>query len=401
MKRTANLRLLSAAIAILVIGATVPAFPVAAQQQEVADSFVSQKKATLHRGAKSTATGKQKSKKPPKGPKKDKGKKTWSSNSSASSALPSPTPFPTATTTPMPFPTNAAITGDERCKLQIVNDRLQECCGDWERQPNGELWYNVFKTCENYSFDFHKWCQEQGETCASVGASCKNADGSPDGAGHAINVIKLGDSWALVDPTAGAIVGTLPGDPSSSDSPEIPDVLACKVFGKTPDECGCKENGSCNCRANWTSAEPLLPNTDPALCATESLQYPEHQNLASCSACCSDVADDNIAFGAEFCKATMPSNPLGGQYATWLLMCANWYADVMRSRDLCNHACRAEYAGDQPCRPNCTDKECGSDGCGGSCGECEQGALCNAGRCPRPVNRTPVFEGTQTPQPPA
>ncbi len=33
------------------------------------------------------------------------------------------------------------------------------------------------------------------------------------------------------------------------------------------------------------------------------------------------------------------------------------------------------------CVPDCTDKECGSDGCGGSCGECAAGFGCAAGVC--------------------
>ena len=31
------------------------------------------------------------------------------------------------------------------------------------------------------------------------------------------------------------------------------------------------------------------------------------------------------------------------------------------------------------CTPNCVDKECGSDGCGGSCGSCTGGEICNTG----------------------
>lgn len=34
-----------------------------------------------------------------------------------------------------------------------------------------------------------------------------------------------------------------------------------------------------------------------------------------------------------------------------------------------------------PCTPSCEGAECGSDGCGGSCGVCEPGLACNAGVC--------------------
>ena len=33
------------------------------------------------------------------------------------------------------------------------------------------------------------------------------------------------------------------------------------------------------------------------------------------------------------------------------------------------------------CVPDCTDKECGNDGCGGSCGDCPDSASCNQGEC--------------------
>jgi len=37
--------------------------------------------------------------------------------------------------------------------------------------------------------------------------------------------------------------------------------------------------------------------------------------------------------------------------------------------------------GDAPCVPVCDTNNCGSDGCGGSCGECEQSQACVAGQC--------------------
>jgi len=35
----------------------------------------------------------------------------------------------------------------------------------------------------------------------------------------------------------------------------------------------------------------------------------------------------------------------------------------------------------QCCKPNCSAKECGDDGCGGSCGECDRLSLCLSGVC--------------------
>jgi len=35
----------------------------------------------------------------------------------------------------------------------------------------------------------------------------------------------------------------------------------------------------------------------------------------------------------------------------------------------------------EPCTPDCAGKECGSDGCNGSCGECTDGEVCKSGSC--------------------
>ena len=36
------------------------------------------------------------------------------------------------------------------------------------------------------------------------------------------------------------------------------------------------------------------------------------------------------------------------------------------------------------CTPNCNDRTCGADGCGGSCGTCSGGKLCQGGLCACP-----------------
>jgi hypothetical protein len=38
-------------------------------------------------------------------------------------------------------------------------------------------------------------------------------------------------------------------------------------------------------------------------------------------------------------------------------------------------------AGKCQCQWDCTNKECGNDGCGGSCGTCDPGQSCKDGKC--------------------
>lgn len=44
-------------------------------------------------------------------------------------------------------------------------------------------------------------------------------------------------------------------------------------------------------------------------------------------------------------------------------------------------ACCGDFKAACPCIPECTGKDCGSDGCGGSCGNCPAGSNCQAEKC--------------------
>ncbi len=45
----------------------------------------------------------------------------------------------------------------------------------------------------------------------------------------------------------------------------------------------------------------------------------------------------------------------------------------------CQYGCSSGHC--QGCTPNCSGKECGDDGCGGTCGSCPTGQVCDQGRC--------------------
>ncbi len=47
------------------------------------------------------------------------------------------------------------------------------------------------------------------------------------------------------------------------------------------------------------------------------------------------------------------------------------------------------YVSEQECIPDCIDKECGDDGCGGSCGSCPAGEECSFGICINPLELKP------------
>lgn len=49
--------------------------------------------------------------------------------------------------------------------------------------------------------------------------------------------------------------------------------------------------------------------------------------------------------------------------------------------------------GNARCTPNCSDRTCGNDGCGGSCGVCEANQICHRGACCRPEPRNATCAG--------
>jgi hypothetical protein len=42
------------------------------------------------------------------------------------------------------------------------------------------------------------------------------------------------------------------------------------------------------------------------------------------------------------------------------------------------------YTAEWTCTPDCSNRQCGDDGCGGSCGGCSAGQTCNNGQCAQP-----------------
>ncbi len=55
-----------------------------------------------------------------------------------------------------------------------------------------------------------------------------------------------------------------------------------------------------------------------------------------------------------------------------------------------------EYNRGNTCTPQCSGKQCGSDGCGGSCGNCLQGQTCNptTGNCEGSLGKKVILQGT-------
>ena len=150
-------------------------------------------------------------------------------------------------------------------------------------------------------------------------------------------------------------------DGGDTDGPITPDT------GPVPSDCAsgltCL-NGSCVNRDETTSCEALgqCCEANDDACATPGAQCYCDEACLTYGDCCEDacVACQALAPELDFCTYDEGVDP-----------CASCVDNQ------CGHCADCEGL----CVPDCTLKDCGDDGCGGSCGECEAGSLCETGVC--------------------
>ncbi len=82
-----------------------------------------------------------------------------------------------------------------------------------------------------------------------------------------------------------------------------------------------------------------------------------------------DQSEVDFDLAAGQGQAVFEDVPPGSYYL--LTRCEDWDLQVLEYRFV------VEFL----CAPDCGDRECGDDGCGGSCGECPDGAPCEGGVC--------------------
>ena len=175
----------------------------------------------------------------------------------------------------------------------------------------------------------------------------------------------------------------------------------------------CGDNGcgqACNCETGFVCDEATgICGDDPACkgftfagcCAGSMLKYCEEGTIKSsnCEALpsCGWNTDNGYYGCGEEENSTDPSDEASGVCPDCTPNCAGVEAC---GSDGCGGACETCEEGaacfdEACCTPDCTDKTCGSDGCGGSCGECESGLVCAqaTGTCIEDPCGTITFEG--------
>ncbi|MFH1530902.1 MAG: C25 family cysteine peptidase [Pseudomonadota bacterium] len=102
-----------------------------------------------------------------------------------------------------------------------------------------------------------------------------------------------------------------------------------------------------------------------------------------CGSCCADqVCQGGQCVGGLGCEATDESG-CGGCPCEVCVCEMDAYCCNGQWDDICATEC-VEHCGGCPTEGDCTEKECGDDGCGGSCGGCSQGEECVLGHCGAP-----------------
>ncbi|MGB0589336.1 MAG: hypothetical protein ACPGU1_06620 [Myxococcota bacterium] len=123
------------------------------------------------------------------------------------------------------------------------------------------------------------------------------------------------------------------------------------------------DNGDC-CPANWTKG------CDEETCAPENLKA---------NGVCDDVfACSNENFDGGDCPVICDEDKI--ENCEFGCTTATWLGDNFCDSKLNCEALNFDDLDCEPCYPDCEGKNCGSDGCTGSCGVCTVGLICGEGQ---------------------
>ncbi len=184
----------------------------------------------------------------------------------------------------------------------------------------------------------------------------------------------------------------------------IPTVLTVSMWMVTAALSGCGGGGSTrdagggglDAAGGGTTDAPIPPGTDaPMLARPDSAAPPGTLCDDSCTFAsdmeCDDGGPDSMtsvcAFGTD-CSDCGPRDPADCMPRCDMRNCGDDGCGGTCGECTGAETCMAGTCG--VCTPDCADAMCGDDGCGGSCGECGSGAVCDGGDC-----RTPDCAGRE------
>ena len=169
----------------------------------------------------------------------------------------------------------------------------------------------------------------------------------------------------------------------------------CQLCAARPSRVGCDTNAAyAQVRACGEVGAPCGPECTPDACADLGQAGSDACDRCVADRCCAVLqpcADD------EDCRACLADPSRQG-----CVLLGTYRAVLDCSRAACDDACTANECGQpgdfcdtdagccrgacddglcEPCQTRCAGRECGSDGCGGVCGDCQAGEGCLDGTC--------------------
>jgi MYXO-CTERM domain-containing protein len=169
-------------------------------------------------------------------------------------------------------------------------------------------------------------------------------------------------------------------DPSGEFPLACDEVCIPICFGKECGDDGCGEVCG-NCASKWAVC------TDQGQCCESSCADKvcgDDGCGGSCGACAEGLSCDGSACVEGIPAGCFPSEEpgCGGCGCEACVIGQDDYCGNNSWDAVCATACEELCGADCPCIPACDGKDCGADGCGGVCGECEDGLFCTgAGKC--------------------
>ena len=210
-----------------------------------------------------------------------------------------------------------------------------------------------------------------GGTCAacSAGYDCK--------AGECVKCVPQCNGNKCGPDGCGGDCGVCTGAQESCSNGQCVCAPKCDAGSCGSDGCGAK----CSCKSGETCTNDKCAPTDPCVAAPDGCacligKCQPSPAAAICTgvskACQYAIANDYKANGCKTCNSIA--------FPGLKALCT----DSACSGDLANVKLTAPTICDPKCfcTPNCTNKTCGDDGCGGTCGSpCTAGKSCDAGKC--------------------
>ncbi len=274
-------------------------------------------------------------------------------------------------------------TGADKCIEGVCQSKT--CAGSCGGESPFDCW------CDNQCLEFGDCCPDVCAVCPDICGECSGigpegcCDGQTlrrckDGELEVVDCAQVGPSCGWNGPKGYYDCKTSgQADPSGTFPMDCSAVCFSDCSGKACGDDGC--GGSCGVCGKGEvctgEGKCCAPSCAGKTCGDDGCG-------GSCGKC-----DEALRCDGSVCVEGVPAGCVpsdapgcGGCGCEDCVIAHDDYCETDSWDAICATLCDTRCGADCPCIPNCDDKHCGDDGCGGSCGECSEGTWCTpAGKC--------------------